>query len=45
VFPFCGEQLGITICEDIWNDKNFWAKRLYDRDPVAELMGQEQRSS
>ena len=40
VFPFCGEQLGITICEDIWNDKNFWAKRLYERDPVAELVGQ-----
>src|SRR5713101_2764051 len=39
-FPLCGEQLGITICEDVWNDKNFWAKRLYDRDPVAELVGQ-----
>jgi NAD+ synthase (glutamine-hydrolysing) len=34
------EQLGITICEDSWNDKNFWAQRLYDRDPVAELVGQ-----
>jgi NAD+ synthase/NAD+ synthase (glutamine-hydrolysing) len=32
--------LGITICEDIWNDKNFWAKRLYARDPVTELVGQ-----
>src|SRR2546425_7850458 len=40
VFPFGGENLGITICEDIWNDKNFWAKRLYDRDPVVELIGQ-----
>jgi len=40
VFRFCGEQLGITICEDVWNDKNFWAKRLYDRDPVTELVGQ-----
>src|SRR2546425_11584371 len=39
VFPFGGEQLGITICEDIWNDKNFWAKRLYEPDPVAELVG------
>ena len=34
------EQLGITICEDGWNDKNFWAQRLYERDPVAELVGQ-----
>ncbi len=40
VFSFCGEQLGLTICEDVWNDKNFWAKRLYERDPVAELAGQ-----
>ncbi len=39
VFPFSGEQLGITICEDIWNDKNFWAKQLYERDPVTELVG------
>ncbi|MBI1749754.1 MAG: NAD+ synthase [Acidobacteria bacterium] len=37
---FCGTRLGITICEDVWNDKNFWAKPMYERDPVAELMGQ-----
>lgn len=40
VFGFNGEQLGITICEDAWNDKNFWAKPLYDRDPVTEIIGQ-----
>jgi NAD+ synthase (glutamine-hydrolysing) len=40
VFSFCGSPLGITICEDIWNDKNFWAKRLYERDPLAELVQQ-----
>jgi NAD+ synthase/NAD+ synthase (glutamine-hydrolysing) len=40
VFGFNGEQLGITICEDAWNDKNFWASRRYDRDPVTELVGQ-----
>lgn len=33
-----GQNLGITICEDIWNDKTFWAKPLYERDPVAELI-------
>jgi len=38
VFPFGGQNLGITICEDIWNDKTFWAKPLYERDPVAELI-------
>jgi len=37
IFHFCGQNLGITICEDIWNDKTYWAKPLYDRDPVAEL--------
>jgi NAD+ synthase (glutamine-hydrolysing) len=38
VFLFGGVNLGITICEDIWNDKIFWAKPLYERDPVAELL-------
>ena len=38
VHLFDGQQLGITICEDIWNDKTFWAKPLYERDPVAELV-------
>jgi NAD+ synthase (glutamine-hydrolysing) len=37
VFQFGDQKLGITICEDIWNDKTFWAKPLYDRDPVSEL--------
>jgi len=40
VYDFGGEKLGITICEDVWNDKNFWAVQLYDRDPVTELAGQ-----
>ena len=33
-----GERLAITICEDAWNDKNFWPKRLYPNDPVEDLM-------
>jgi NAD+ synthase (glutamine-hydrolysing) len=28
--------VGITICEDIWNDDVHFARRLYDRDPAAE---------
>jgi NAD+ synthase (glutamine-hydrolysing) len=39
-YGFGREQLGITICEDVWNDKNFWPESLYDRDPVIELVGQ-----
>ena len=37
-FQMNGVNLGITICEDIWNDKAFWAKQMYERDPVAELI-------
>ena len=35
-----GVRLAITICEDAWNDKNFWPRRLYTVDPVEELMRQ-----
>ena len=35
---FEGEKLAVTICEDAWNDKSFWQNRLYERDPVEELM-------
>jgi NAD+ synthase (glutamine-hydrolysing) len=35
-----GLRLGITICEDAWNDKNFWPRRLYSVDPIEELMRQ-----
>ena len=39
-FEFHGRKLGITICEDIWNDEDFWPERLYRRDPVKELIAQ-----
>ncbi len=29
--------IGVTICEDIWNDEEFWGKRSYGVNPVAEL--------
>lgn len=35
--PVRGRQAAITICEDAWNDKQFWDHRLYLRDPVEEL--------
>ena len=40
VIEFEGERLAITICEDAWNDKNFWPQRLYPIDPVEDLMRQ-----
>jgi NAD+ synthase/NAD+ synthase (glutamine-hydrolysing) len=33
-----GETIALTICEDAWNDKEFWTHQLYPRDPVDELM-------
>jgi NAD+ synthase (glutamine-hydrolysing) len=32
-----GLRLGLSICEDVWNDKRFWDRPRYARDPVAEL--------
>ena len=40
VIELDGVRLAITICEDAWNDKNFWPRRLYAVDPVEELMRQ-----
>jgi NAD+ synthase (glutamine-hydrolysing) len=38
LFPFCGRQMALTICEDAWNDKHYWNKRLYPFDPVEALI-------
>ena len=38
LFPFCGKQMALTICEDAWNDKQFWRKRLYTVDPIESLI-------
>ncbi|MGB7219307.1 MAG: NAD+ synthase [Vicinamibacterales bacterium] len=45
--PFVGAQIldlggwrvGISICEDVWNDRDFWRRRRYHHDPVEELVG------
>jgi NAD+ synthase (glutamine-hydrolysing) len=34
------QRLALTICEDAWNDKLFWPRRLYSVDPIEELMRQ-----
>jgi NAD+ synthase/NAD+ synthase (glutamine-hydrolysing) len=44
--PFHGAQilelgsrkLGISICEDVWNDRDFWKRRRYHHDPIEELV-------
>src|SRR5215831_8660355 len=34
---FKGVRLGVTVCEEVWNDATFWARQLYPRDPIADL--------
>src|SRR6267378_3429205 len=38
LFDFCGNRMALTICEDAWNDKDFWNKRLYGVDPIEALV-------
>jgi NAD+ synthase/NAD+ synthase (glutamine-hydrolysing) len=38
VFQVGDARIGLTICEDCWNDKYFWQTLLYTRDPVEELV-------
>jgi NAD+ synthase/NAD+ synthase (glutamine-hydrolysing) len=38
LFTLASENVALTICEDAWNDKQFWERRLYQRDPVEELI-------
>ena len=33
-----GWKLGISICEDVWNDKDFWQRRRYHQDPIEVLV-------
>jgi len=40
VIELDGVRLAISICEDAWNDKAFWPRRLYSVDPMEELMRQ-----
>ena len=37
-FEYKGLRLGITVCEDIWNDKGSFPQHLYATDPVGDLV-------
>ena len=37
---FNGRQLGLTICEDVWNDDAFWSNPRYRANPVDGLVEQ-----
>ncbi|MEM8675346.1 MAG: NAD+ synthase [Cyanobacteria bacterium P01_G01_bin.67] len=30
-------KIGVSICEDLWNDEQFWGKRSYQVNPIEEL--------
>jgi NAD+ synthase (glutamine-hydrolysing) len=36
-FKLDNEHIGVTICEDIWNDEAFWGRRSYAVNPIADL--------
>lgn len=38
LFEFRGKKIGLTICEDAWNDADFWRQPLYHADPAEELV-------
>ena len=35
---FNGRKIGLTVCEDVWNDEDFWRDRRYRRNPAVELV-------
>ena len=37
VIPYRDQRLGVTICEDVWNDEDFWPERRYRPNPAATL--------
>ena len=37
LFEIAGVRVGVSICEDLWNDKQFWRQPRYLRDPIEEL--------
>jgi NAD+ synthase (glutamine-hydrolysing) len=40
VYNFRGTRIALGICEDAWNDKQFWERQRYSHDPVEELVRQ-----
>ncbi|MEO0837073.1 MAG: NAD+ synthase [Cyanobacteria bacterium J06642_3] len=36
-FTLDGIKIGVSICEDLWNDEQFWGKRSYQVNPIEEL--------
>ncbi len=41
-YTYKGTRLGITVCEDIWNDKGSFPQKLYATDPIGDLVSGQQ---
>ncbi|MEB3229005.1 MAG: NAD+ synthase, partial [Synechocystis sp.] len=39
-FTLNNTRIGVTICEDLWNDQAFWGQRNYPVDPLENLVAQ-----
>lgn len=39
--PAIPVKVGVTICEDLWNDESFWGKRNYEVNPLEQLAKEE----
>ena len=37
-FLYKDRRIGLSICEDIWNDKDFFSRRRYPVDPVERMI-------
>ncbi|NEO83295.1 MAG: NAD+ synthase [Spirulina sp. SIO3F2] len=37
IFKLAGRNIGVTVCEDLWNDEQFWGHRNYQDNPIADL--------
>jgi NAD+ synthetase len=37
-FAYKGHQIGVSICEDVWNDKDIFNKRIYPFDPLEMMI-------
>lgn len=36
-FSLPSTEIGVTVCEDLWNEEEFWGKRSYEVNPIKDL--------
>ncbi|MBE9195234.1 NAD+ synthase, partial [Synechocystis sp. LEGE 06083] len=39
-FTYKNVKIGVTICEDLWNDEAFWGQKFYQVNPLTDLIDQ-----